>query len=223
MTTPSSGGRLGVRSATAARVTHGRTRHGKQDYIYTLWVNISQRTKRPKYAALPVPVYPAWQKSHEAFRSYILTHCGQRPDGHTLERINGAKGYIPGNLKWETREEQNRHRDNVNRYHLTPDSKGYTLQEWADYFQKLTGTRWTRRKLESLLKHLTLEQIFTGVHPERKTPRELAEAAFRREQHDAEEALRQIVPDGLAPFDDANLDADTNEDEGADGYGEVFE
>jgi hypothetical protein len=37
----------------------------------------------------------------------------------TLERINGTKGYEPGNVKWATRKEQTRNRPTYNKLTLT--------------------------------------------------------------------------------------------------------
>lgn len=42
--------------------------------------------------------------------SNFLEDMGVRPDGLTLDRIDGNKGYEPGNCRWATRSEQNLNR-----------------------------------------------------------------------------------------------------------------
>ena len=65
----------------------------------------------------------------ESFLAF-LGAVGERPSpAHTLDRIDNALGYVPGNLRWATRREQaNNQRKNVT---LTVDGKTMTLAEWA--------------------------------------------------------------------------------------------
>lgn len=66
--------------------------------------------KDPKYVANKITVCARWQ-SFEAFYSDM----GDLPTPkHTLDRIDGAKGYSPDNCRWATYTEQNRNlRSNV--------------------------------------------------------------------------------------------------------------
>ncbi len=48
-------------------------------------------------------MHEEWYKSFEAFYAYLLTNLGPRPsDKHSLDRIDGDKGYLPGNIRWLT-------------------------------------------------------------------------------------------------------------------------
>lgn len=60
----------------------------------------------PRYGAAGISICPEWITSFESFYS----HIGPRPDGTTLDRIDGNAGYIPGNVRWATAEEQARNR-----------------------------------------------------------------------------------------------------------------
>lgn len=41
-----------------------------------------------------------WRENAEAFATWLLENLGPRPEKHSLDRIDGDKGYEPGNLRW---------------------------------------------------------------------------------------------------------------------------
>lgn len=51
------------------------------------------------YGAMGRDVYPPWRKPAN-FISYVLEHLGAKPPGKTLDRIDNARGYCPGNIQW---------------------------------------------------------------------------------------------------------------------------
>ncbi len=98
---------------------------------YVAWKNMKQRTQnqnRPdwqNYGARGITVDPQWQKSFLSFYKYV----GPKPPNTSLERIDNNKGYVPGNVRWATREDQsNNTRTNV-RY--TIDGRTLTLTQWV--------------------------------------------------------------------------------------------
>lgn len=85
---------------------HGLSRRGMPEY--QAWRNIKYRCGNPhsdqyrKYGARGIRVCERWRDSFLAF----LADMGSRPPGTTIDRIDGTKGYEPGNCRWATQEQQ---------------------------------------------------------------------------------------------------------------------
>lgn len=59
----------------------------------------------------------------------FLEDMGRKPKGYTIERIDGNKGYEPGNCKWASRHEQSR---NTRHNHMvTAFGKTMCIADWA--------------------------------------------------------------------------------------------
>lgn len=88
-------------------IKHGM--HGTR--TYSSWMSAKDRTLNKtskdywRYGGAGITFSPKWM-SFESF----LADMGERPPGTTLDRIDGAKGYEPGNCRWATPAEQSRNR-----------------------------------------------------------------------------------------------------------------
>lgn len=98
------------------------------------WCAMKQRCTNPNHRAYPVyggrgiTVCERWTRF-----SAFLADLGQPKRGETLDRIDNAKGYAPGNCRWASRsEQQNNRRVNVL---VTYKGKTLNLMQWS----KLTG------------------------------------------------------------------------------------
>jgi hypothetical protein len=100
--------------------------------LYHLWKAMVRRCHCErdigyrKYGARGIAVCERWRQDFWAF----VEDIPQRPSPeYTIDRIDGRKGYAPGNVRWATRNEQNRNMRS-NR-HLTVDGDTKILDDWA--------------------------------------------------------------------------------------------
>jgi len=74
---------------------------------YWTWAGMKARCLNPnhknyhQYGGRGITVCDEWMTWEGFFKS-----MGDRPDGHTLDRIDGKKGYYPGNCRWATKQQQ---------------------------------------------------------------------------------------------------------------------
>jgi hypothetical protein len=91
--------------------THGET-VGGNSREYRAWRDIIARCTNPhvkcypRYGGAGVYVCARWLGSFELF----LSDMGRCPPKMTIDRIDGSKGYEPGNCRWATCTEQSRNR-----------------------------------------------------------------------------------------------------------------
>lgn len=87
------------------------TRHGMHGtLVYKTWIGVRRRCFDEKsgrsfqeYGARGITMDEEWAGDFAAF----LRDVGHPPTSeHTLDRIDNAKGYLPGNVRWATRIEQ---------------------------------------------------------------------------------------------------------------------
>ena len=90
--------------------THGRSNSrvsGYKDRTYGIWQAMRDRCSNPnrhdwyRYGGAGVTVAPQWASFEQFFAD-----MGEAPLGRTLDRVDGNKGYEPGNCRWATPKEQ---------------------------------------------------------------------------------------------------------------------
>lgn len=111
---------------------------------YRCWQNMLNRCRNRKlpntqnYSGRGITVCKRWEQ-YEGF----LADMGPKPGpGYSLERINNSGNYVPGNVKWATRKEQNRNK-RTNRL-LTFNGKTLCLEAWAEEIKVQSRTLWQR-------------------------------------------------------------------------------
>ena len=80
----------------------------KKHFMYPAWLAMKQRCENPKntqyayYGGRGIKVCKRWSSSFQAF----LADVGERPDGHTLDRVDPDGDYDPSNCRWATYSQQ---------------------------------------------------------------------------------------------------------------------
>lgn len=110
---------------TASRPAKGNS--GKHP-LFNTWKAMVQRCENPnhtwykRYGGRGIRVCQEWRKDFEKFAKDV----GERPEGTTLDRINGNGNYEPGNVRWADAKTQQNNR------------KGCAQIEWDGKLNTLT-------------------------------------------------------------------------------------
>lgn len=124
-----------LRRAKAASTMRGiATKHGLCGRApagwYRSWLDMHRRCSDPtsqawkNYGGRGVAVCARW---HDP--SAFLADMGPRPLRATLDRIDNARGYEPGNCRWVSRSDQNRNKRTNHR--ITFGGRTMTRAQWA--------------------------------------------------------------------------------------------
>lgn len=116
---------------------HG-VKHGhKHSKTYASWSSAKDRTLNPKskdfhrYGGVGIGFSGCWL----IFENF-LADMGERPEGTSLDRIDGTKGYEPGNCRWATATQQAR---NTKTFTVIQTPLG--VMPIVDYAKKIGLTR----------------------------------------------------------------------------------
>ncbi len=115
---------------------HGHTIDRQTTKVYKIWQGMKARCSRAtsdhsgRYHGRGIKVCERWAVSFEDFLADILAEIGQPPSAkHQIDRKDNDGHYEPGNVRWATREQQQR---NTRRTHLiTYKGKTQCLTDWA--------------------------------------------------------------------------------------------
>ncbi len=78
-----------------------------QFHMHYIWCSIKQRCNNPKvknyhrYGARGIKMCTEWENDFQQF----VKDMGERPKGHSIDRIDNDKGYNKENCRWATKEE----------------------------------------------------------------------------------------------------------------------
>lgn len=134
-----------------------RPKGRRKTSLYRTWINMVRRCKPehadqyPTYAGRGITVCDHWLKFDNFARD-----VGERPSPkHSIGRIDNDKGYEPGNVRWETKEQQVNNRIanrviefggktlNVTQWAaetgLDPRTLTFRLNNWGDVGRALTA------------------------------------------------------------------------------------
>ncbi len=123
-----------------------RTTHGlSASHEYNTWIKAKHRCTNKKdksysrYGGKGVTMWEGWLNDPQAF----IDHIGPMPSkSHTLDRIDGTKGYEPGNVRWATQTEQANNKLNTFRFKYLGELR--SVQELADLAKVSYGTMYYR-------------------------------------------------------------------------------
>lgn len=116
-----------------SKILHGHHKRGFTTKTYKTWGDMKSRCHNPKatgyawYGGKGIKVCKKW----EDFTGF-LEDMGEKPEGLTLDRIDGSKDYSPENCRWATWSQQasNKKPSGISRY------RGVYLKKYKN------GSRW---------------------------------------------------------------------------------
>lgn len=78
----------------------------------------------PLYGGRGITLCDKWMYSYQVFYTDVMKEIGERPTGHTIDRINPDGNYEPGNIKWSTPKQQAHNKRKVDN---SPEAKARRL------------------------------------------------------------------------------------------------
>ncbi len=144
------------RETTAKKnTTHGHAARNRPSGAYRSWQAMHQRILvNPKYKNRKIN--ERWC-GDDGFKNF-LADMGERPNNHSIERIDNNKGYEPSNCKWAIKKEQNRNTTQVK--YIEYEGKMYPQSELIEKFGVTYRLVKQRRKRGMGL----LESIITPIN-----------------------------------------------------------
>ena len=114
------------------KIKHGHCRTNKRTKEWYAWHSMIRRCKYPsmdryhRYGGRGISVCERWKDF-----SNFLQDVGFAPsEKHSLGRIDNEGNYEPGNVQWETPEQQ--HRNTSGNRNITFNGETLTLVEWSE-------------------------------------------------------------------------------------------
>ena len=98
----------GLKALAKRQTTHGKSRGRTYRSYRGMKERVAGRsgTKRTRSLYTQLEIEPDWKRSFEAF----FADMGECPSGHSLDRIDGTRGYVRDNCRWADIRTQNQNR-----------------------------------------------------------------------------------------------------------------
>jgi hypothetical protein len=160
-------------------VSEDRKKHGLcATRTYKIWLGMRARCSERAVGKSRRLYFLKGIRVCERWRDYLtfLQDMGEAPLGHSIDRIDGTKGYEPGNCRWATIIEQ-ANNTSANKL-ITFDGKKQTLAAWAKELAIKQNTLCYR-----LLRGWTVERALKQT-TQKRAPRRAGHVA-RHEAHGA--------------------------------------
>jgi hypothetical protein len=112
--TSASCGCVGRERVAVLNLRHGHARDGEWHPLYATWIGMKTRCDNPRDPHWPrwggrgITVCDRW-RGPDGFANF-LADMGERPAGHTLDRVDNDGDYEPSNCRWATPLQQARNR-----------------------------------------------------------------------------------------------------------------
>ncbi len=128
-------------------IKHGSAGNGRRTTEYHSWMSMKSRCLRPthnryhRYGGRGIKICDRWLESFANF----LSDMGEKPEGHSLGRIDNDGPYSPENCRWETFERQMRNTAVSRMFTLNGVTKN--INDWSqDLGIPLETLRWRRKQ-----------------------------------------------------------------------------
>lgn len=128
--TTKSCGCLRAELATERNTTHGYSFRNQHSDTYKVWAGMRKRCNTPSCMAYPyyggrgIKVCAQW----DCFENF-LADMGEKPQGMSIDRINGDGDYTKDNCQWAEKSDQIKNRSST-RY-VEAHGKRMTISEWS--------------------------------------------------------------------------------------------
>lgn len=123
---------LAAKHISKVRYKHGATSNRRMTPEFKTWRSMIRRCESPssasfkRYGAVGIKVCDRWRGSFANF----LEDMGSKPCAeHTIDRLDNAKGYFPGNCRWATKDEQVLNRKRIR--WITIGDTTMCIRDWA--------------------------------------------------------------------------------------------
>ena len=149
--------------------------HMRTHYLYYTWSDMKRRCDNPnyhhyfRYGGRGITMCDRWRNNFWAF----VEDMGERPEGHSLDRINNDGNYCPENCRWATRKTQsvNRGKPKQHRIKISKSSnpmRSITIEPTGNFTVAFCHRYKTQHRtfptLEQALEHRSLLDYERAFH-----------------------------------------------------------